>query len=151
MGNEKWGERGKWMWDRESGVLERMRQWEWDRGETENNEERQNERVLWLAEQCLYESCSLGSDSVISKGEWVALVLGGRIRGLKNSVLFCTRPLALPLSASGVDPWTCHLDSPTNHIKVSGPGIHQAKWILAPGAADRPDGEKALRNPTLCG
>lgn len=69
--------------------------------------------------------------------------------GLTHSVLLCTRPLAPALSVSSVDPWTCHLDSPTNHIKVSSPGIHQAKWILDPGAADRPDGEKALCNPTL--
>lgn len=66
--------------------------------------------------------------------------------GLRHLVLLCTRPLAPALSVSSVDPWTCHLDFPTNHIKVSSPGIHQAKWILDP---DRPDGEKALCNPAL--
>lgn len=67
--------------------------------------------------------------------------------GLSHLVLLCTRPLAPALSVSSVDPWTCHLDSPTNHIKVSSPGIHQAKWILDPGAADRPDGEKSPVQP----
>lgn len=61
-------------------------------------------------------------------------------------VLLCRRPLAPALSGSCVDPWTCHLDFPTNHIKVSSLGIHQAKWILDP---DRPDGEKAQGNPSL--
>lgn len=72
--------------------------------------------------------------------------------GLRHSALLCTRLLAPALSVSSVDPWTCHLDSPTNHIKVSSPGIHQAKWILDPGATDRPDGEKAPRASQLfCG
>lgn len=61
-------------------------------------------------------------------------------------VLLCRRPLAPALSGSSVDPWTYHLDFPTNHIKVSSLGIHQAKWILEP---DRPDGEKAQGNPCL--
>ncbi len=42
--------------------------------------------------------------------------------------------LAPPVSSSCTHPWTHHLDSPTNHIKVAGAGIHQAKWILAQGS-----------------